>query len=351
MEVALTEALQAFDSGITAFKQRRIHDALKHFCHAENNGHDAEECCAYRWQCWMLLGDFENAWRESDRIAERSREGADCLWDGLPFAGKRVVIRCLHGYGDAIQFLRYAPLVRQSAARVIVETHPEMVSLLKGVPGVDSVITWADGNSLKRADWDQQSEVMELPRAFRTTIETIPLREPYIGISPEAVAQSRRHMGSSGKPKIGILWGSSGWNPARSLSLRQFVPILELEEFSFYSFQRGSAREELKSLPRHLTIQDTSSHSHSISDTAADLMNIDLLITVDTMAAHLAGALGVPVWTLLIHDSDWRWMLDREDSPWYPSMRLFRQPQAGDWASVMRRVAAELRSFGHRLSL
>jgi hypothetical protein len=323
-----------FRCGVANFSRRDLEPALRCFDQAERLGYDADRCAAYRWDCWMLLGEFENAWRESDRIAARGASGPHALWDGSPFTGKRVVIRCLHGFGDAIQFLRYARLVRQQAARVIVETHPEMVSILSRLPFVDHVTSWAD-SSLTRDDWDQQIEVTELPRAFRTTLATIPADIPYLDVSARCPAES-------GKPKVGLLWASSQWNPARSMRLAELVPLLELDGFSFYSFQRSQERGELTAIQSRFKIHDTADHSPDILDTAVDLMSMDLLITVDTMAAHLAGALGRNVWTLLPWEADWRWMVGMDDSPWYPTMRLFRQTAGADWGPVVDRVACEL---------
>ena len=342
MAPAITEGLETFTRALTLFRQRRIAESIPLFLAAEELGHNPDECAGCRWQCWMLLGDFERAWQESDRIASPA---GTTLWDGAPFTGKRVVIRCLHGFGDAIQFLRYAPMVRRHAAGVFVETHPELVRLFTNLPGVDSVITWAGGNPLPRTAWDQHVEVMELPRIFRTTLDTIPAPIPYLHVPPAAIARSRRHLPSGPKPNIGVLWASSMWNPARCLRLTDLLPVLRSPDYTFCSFQRGPAKAELSALPPALDLHDTATHSPDIQDTAADLLNLDLLITPDTMAAHLAGALGIPVWTLLIHESDWRWMLDRADTPWYPTMRLFRQPEPGDWTSVVRSVAAALPRF------
>jgi hypothetical protein len=287
----------------------------------------------------MLLGDFDRAWRESDAIAGRGTRTSEELWDAEPFDKKRVVIRCLHGYGDAIQFLRYAPMLRQVASRVTVQTHPEMVSLVKRMAGIDQVLTWSD--NLPRECWDQQIEVTELMRAFRTSVATIPAPVPYVKIGHEARRRSRANLGGTGRRKVGLLWASSGWNPARCMRLSDLSPLLELRDFDFYSFQRGAERPEPGDLDRY-RLHDTAVHSPEIVDTAADLVNMDLLITVDTMAAHLAGALGKPVWTLLPFEADWRWMLGRSDTPWYPTMRLFRQPEASDWKSVVESVAASL---------
>jgi hypothetical protein len=298
------------------------------------------EAAARRWENYMLQGKFEQAWVESDTITAQGEGGTLDLWDGLPFDGKRVVVRCLHGYGDAIQFLRYARPLKSRAARVIVETHPEMVSLIERLPFADDVITWARPHGIVRSDWDQQIEVMELPRAFRTTLATIPAEVPYFDIARRSRPRLPASFSTNESrcPKIGLLWASSGWNPARSMAFDDLQPLLDLKGFSFYSFQRGSEWNQLRG-----NVFDTAPGAPDILDTAQDLLEIDLLITVDTMAAHLAGALAAPVWTLLPVHADWRWMLDRDDSPWYPTMRLFRQSaQDAGWTCVVHRVREAL---------
>jgi len=292
----------------------------------------------------MLVGDFEAAWQESDSIAQRGSRGECELWDGKPFEGQRVYIRCLHGYGDAIQFLRYADPLRQLASSVAVQVHPEMVAVARRIRGIDTVVTWC--NDLPREAWDQQIEASELPRAFRTSLATIPRDIPYVHVAESAIASSRRHLGTSSKPRVGLLWASSNWDPTRCMRLTDLQPLLHSKDIELYSFQRGPERSELLQLDSASRVHDTALHSPGIIDTAADLMNMDLLITVDTMAAHLAGALGRPVWTLLPYEADWRWMLCRSDSPWYPTMRLFRQKTPGDWAPVVAEVAACLNQGG-----
>jgi hypothetical protein len=281
----------------------------------------------------MLLGRFEDAWLESDRINARGKPDPNRLWDGGSFSGNRVMIRCLHGFGDAIQFIRYAALVRREASRVLVQTHPEMVSLFGEMQFADNVVSW-DGDS---RDWDQQIEVMELARAYRTTVATIPSPAPYLRANP---ARSRIRRGPV--PRIGITWAASEWDTNRSLPLTHFLPIFDLNGVEFCSFQRGPRRSELLAMQAAYPIADVSGESKEIADTAADLMNMDLVITVDTMLAHLAGALGKAVWVLLPFQADWRWMLLRPDSPWYPTMKLFRQPASGDWQTPVRQIAQEL---------
>jgi len=328
------------------FDQRRIPEALASYDEAERLGSDPDRCASGRWNCWMLLGCFERAWQESDSIARRGAPDRHRFWDGLPFTGNRVILRCLHGFGDAIQFIRYAPMLRREAARLTVETHPEMLVLLRGADSVDEVITWTG----PARQWDQQIEIMELPRAFGATAETIPAQTPYLAVDRARLERSRQALGNFSRPKVGILWASSNWDPARSIPFPEFTPILKVAGLAFCSLQRGPELTELSSafhegILHEGILHDTSTHSPDIADTAADINNLDLVITVDTMVAHLAGALGKPVWTLLPFRADWRWMLDREDSPWYPSMRLYRQPSPGAWRPVIARVTRELRTY------
>jgi hypothetical protein len=293
----------------------------------------------------MLLGRFEEAWKESDAILARGLPDPNRLWDGLPFAGKRVVIRCLHGFGDAIQFLRYARIVREQAAHVAVQTHPQLVLLFQGAPFIDQATTWEDGPGLRHRDWDQQIEVMELPRAFRTTLTDIPNEIPYLFVDRRAAAGSPLAGRPRRRPRVGVLWEGGEWNPARNVPFPEILPVLSASDFEVYSFQRGEGREQLRASGLGDRICDLSGEGQDALYFAADLMHIDLLITVDTMAAHLAGALGRQVWVLLPFEADWRWMLDRADSPWYPTMRLFRQQKAGEWHAPVTQILRELASF------
>jgi|SRR5579871_4413588 len=325
-----------------AFSKRCITECLQLLHRAERAGYPPDECAAYRWQCWMLLGRFEDAWRESDAIVGRGQPDPNRLWDGRPFRGKRVIIRCLHGFGDALQFLRYGALLRREAASVLVQTHPQLVSLLRGASFVDDVTTWTDGPGFCPDDWDQQIEVMELTRAFRTTVDCIPADVPYLSVPPVFQRESCDRLGPKSCPRIGLLWAGGGWDDSRNVPLSELLPALDVRGLDLISFQRGTSRAELARLDPHGTVRDLSGDSPDVTHFAADLMHIDLLITVDTMAAHLAGALARPVWMLLPYQADWRWMLDRDDTPWYPTMRLFRQLTPGDWRGPVRKIAAAL---------
>jgi hypothetical protein len=290
----------------------------------------------------MLLGRFEDAWQESERIAARGQTDPVALWDGQPFTGKRVIVRCLHGYGDAIQFIRFGRWLKPDARRVIVQTHPELVSLLQHLPWADSVISW---DKEDRGSWDRQIEVMELPRLFRTNLTTIPNEAPYLRVPHWRIEQSRIPPRSRPGLRIGMQWESSQWDAARNVPFEKLVSIFGSGGSELFSFQRGEARVVLRDLPAGTVIADVSGVSPDIIEAAADLMRIDLLITVDTMLAHLAGALGRTVWMLLPYAANWRWMLGRRDTPWYPTMRLFRQSSPGDWDSALRAVKMELGAY------
>lgn len=304
--------------------QRRVDDAILLFNEAEFAECDPDLCAAGRWNCHMLNGDFESAWRESDFISRRGKPDPNRYWNGEPLEDKRVLIRCLHGLGDTIQFIRYAPLVRAIAHSVAIEAQPALVSLLAASGLADRVFTWGE----REPAWDAQVEVIELPRIFRTTLDTIPHRVPYLRAPAAALPRNAA-------PRIGVVWSASSYNPARSVPPEQISPLFDVPGANVFSLQFGPERLALDAPA--LCGADT-----DILTTAALVSQLDLVITVDTMMAHLAGALAIPVWTLLCHQSDWRWMLARDDSPWYPTMRLVRQSTPGDWRSTIKRVRADL---------
>ncbi len=279
----------------------------------------------------MLLGDFEAAWKESDAIACRGNPDPNRFWNGKSFTGQRVLIRCLHGLGDTIQFLRYAPLIRREARSLTIEVQPRLKPLIECSGLAENVITWGE----PEPEWDQQVEVMELPHIFRTTIESIPAAVPYLRL-PLAP-----RMEKAGLFRVALVWASSRFNAARSIPLEILSRICDGSNLEFYSFQGDPECEELAGCP--VRIHDWDEQTNSVLGAARSLGEMDLLITADTMMAHLAGALGRRVWTLLPYEADWRWMLNRSDSPWYPTMRLFRQTEPGNWEPVAEKVRSALR--------
>lgn len=317
----------------------RIQEALQLYETAEHAGYYADACSGGRWICHMLLGNFANAWLEGDAIAERGNPDPHRFWDGRPFQHRRVLIRCLHGLGDTIQFIRYAPLIRRHAQALVIEAQPALKLLLQQSRLADAVITWGE----QEPPWDQQIEIIELPRLFRTTLETIPNQVPYLDVpSAPAIAPY-----DGTRPlRVGVVWASSSYNPARSVPLTFMAQLFDADCTSFFSLQAGEERAQLK--PWSRIVADLYTGEACSVPTAEKLKTLDLVITVDTMIAHLAGALGRPVWTLLPFQCDWRWMVAREDSPWYPTMRLFRQPRPGDWQSVIQSVQRALEAVVSR---
>jgi hypothetical protein len=289
------------------------------------------------WMRHMRRGDFEAAWNVSDRVM-RARAGVPSthlprhfqyFWDGRRLDDKRVLVRCYHGLGDTIQFVRFMPMLRSRAREVVVWTQPKLIPLLRSVRGIDLLLRLHDG--APEVEFDTSVELMELPHVFRTTIETIPRDVPYLHVTPARLAPSSNIA-------VGLTWAAGEWDAHRSMPFALLEPLTNVSGIDWYVFQRGEALEER---PRSFgRISEGELH-----DEASLLAALDLMITVDTMTAHLAGALGVPVWTLLQEDPDWRWMDQREDSPWYPTMRLFRQTRAGDWTSLIDRVTAALEAF------
>jgi hypothetical protein len=316
-------------------QRMRVRQALRLFERAEQAHYDPDCCAAGRWDCHMLLGDFEAAWRESDSIASRGNPDPHRFWDGEPWGGRRVLIRCLHGLGDTIQFIRYAALLREEARRVTIEAQPTLKSLIEKARIADQVITWGE----PEPDWDQQIEVLELPRVFRTTMPSIPKRVPYLTISSDHQIPFEK----SRPLRVGVVWGSSSYNPERSIRLENLATVFAVPGASFFSLQAGPQQVELE--PWSSQVANLYDGSLSVLPIAKRLLTMDLVISVDTMLAHLAGAMGRPVWTLLPYRCDWRWMMKRRDSPWYPTMRLFRQARPGDWATVIHQIERDLRTL------
>jgi Flp pilus assembly protein TadD len=297
----------------------------------------------------LLRGDFATGWQSYEcRWHTRNLRGAvrnfpQPLWRGEPLAGARILLHAEQGMGDTMQFARYVPLVAARDATVILEVQPELLTLFAGMEGSSQVI--GRGDNLPEFAW--QSPLLSLPRAFGTELGTIPANIPYLRSSPSAVQEWSQHLQGDGL-RIGLVWSGNPLHvrdPQRSLALDQLRTLLAVNRTTFYSLQKGSAASQLLALPIETNLIDLGPRLEDFADTAAAIGNLDLVISVDTAVAHLTGALGKPVWVLLTHAPDWRWLLDRDDSPWYPTARLFRQPAPGDWCSVIDRVAGELQQL------
>jgi hypothetical protein len=328
-------------SAYLALEARALSDALVAFRQAELAGAPPDACAGGRWTAHMLEGNFAAAWRESDSIRRRGAPDPHRFWLGEDLQNRRVILRCLHGYGDAVQFLRYAPRLRALAANLVIEVAPAMVELAPLFDGVDAVSTW-DADAVAEHTWDVQAEVVELPYIFRTEASELPLAESYLRLPAEAVYRAGRVMGSSRHRRVGVVWAAGEWNRSRSIPLPLLQPVLECPGCEFWNLQGGTARREWRSGAEGPHFRDAAGCAENMLGLAAMISQLDLVITVDTLAAHLAGAMGKPAWVLLQYAADWRWMIGRCNSPWYPSLRLFRQPTPGDWSSPIRFVAGEL---------
>jgi hypothetical protein len=326
-------------------QHREIASALVAFDRAEADGAEPDRCCAGRWNAHMFAGNFAAAWRESDAIRAGGTHDPHRFWQGEDIAGKRVIVRCLHGLGDAVQMLRYLPLLRERCAQVVVEVPPRLLELTACFASADEVITWGDDAPAHAPAWDVQVEVMELPYLFLTVERDLPLATSYVHL-PAALRQGMSlAMGASPKPRVGIVWSASEWDLTRCLPIDCVARLTGIPGVEFWNLQGGAKHEEALHEPALADVRDASLLGDGVLTLAAIIEQLDLVITVDTLAAHLAGALGKPAWVLLQHAADWRWMHARNDSPWYPTLRLWRQSTPGDWRGMVEQVCFELKQW------
>jgi tetratricopeptide (TPR) repeat protein len=309
-----------------------------------------EHAWAHIYLGWShgLLGDLPKAWGEIAcffRLGSRRRYFEQPTWNGEQLDGRTVLLWMNAGLGDAIQMLRYAPLVKQRGGRVIMECHRSLIALFQRTEGVDEVV--ASGAPLP--PFDAQAPLSLLPCIFPTTVESIPGAVPYARVDPGLVRRWRQILSSDPQTRtIGLVWSGE---PLHSEARHRFAPLAafsclgNVPGVRYVSLQLGPAAIELLAPPPTLHVRQALVESMTIHETAAIVMNLDLVITVDTMMAHLAGALAKPVWTMLPYAADWRWLNDGDRSPWYPSMRLFRQRRWGDWHDVVVRMRAALETM------
>lgn len=302
----------------------------------------------------LLAGQFEQGWKEYEWrwktkfMAGSVRDFAAPLWRGDPIGGRTILLHAEQGLGDTLQFCRYAPLM-EADARIILEVQAPLARLLSRLAGVSGIAVRGEG--LPR--FDLHCPLMSLPLAFGTTLETIPAATPYVTADPALAAAWRDRLVGLDGTRIGLVWAGGQKQFAagalmdnrRSIALNVLGPLGEVSGASFVSLQKGGPSAEAADPPDGMVLHDVTADLHDFEDTAALIVNLDLVISVDTAVAHLAGALGKPVWLLNRFDTDWRWLLRRNDSPWYPTLRQFRQPSPGDWRSV----AAAARDALHQL--
>ncbi|MDX1486215.1 MAG: tetratricopeptide repeat protein [Alphaproteobacteria bacterium] len=294
----------------------------------------------------LLAGQYEEGWKWYEKrflskgYTTRKREFGQPLWTGEPLDGKTILLQTEQGFGDSIQFIRFATTVsEQYDGTIIVECQPKLKSLFSAVRGINTVV--AEGEKIP--DFDVQAPLMSVPYILGTTLQTIPEEIPYITAEnlPKPIQIQEKS-----SFKIGFLWAGSTMNKkgmVRTVEAAHFERLIGFRGTKFYSLQYGDTAKELRTSEAFNAVEDLSPYLSGFAETAAVLDQLDLIITIDTYLAHLAGAMGKPTWVLLPYSPDWRWLLDRTDSPWYPSLRLFRQPTAGDWDAVFCDVEDALR--------
>jgi hypothetical protein len=298
---------------------------------------------------WLLrYGRFREGWQkyEARYRTHANRHLRRCFtqprWDGEPLRGRTILLHAEQGLGDALQFVRYAPLVAARGGRVILELYAGIAPLVMKMPGVTQIVT--SGSVLP--PFDVHCSLLSLPLVFGTDLDSIPATVPYLAVPEDRIARWRARLGPRRALRVGIAWSGNPMHrddARRSIAFDTFSVLLtDRPEVEFHVVQtplRDADRAALQRLPH---VHGRFSKIMDFADTGALVSLMDIVITVDTSVAHLAGALDRPVWLLLAHLADWRWLLERDDSPWYPSFWLLRQPERGDWDSVLATAAQQL---------
>lgn len=332
--------------GVTLAEMKRFEEALASYDRAVTIQPDYAEAHYNESLCLLLTGDFERGWRKhewrwkTEQLMKKKRNYAQPLWLGSgDIAGKTILLHAEQGFGDTIQFCRYVPLVANCGARVILEVPRPLHALLTTLAASAHVVSGGD----LLPDFDMHCPLLSLPLAFGTRLDTIPQATPYLSVSSSTTLDWMRRIGPKRRPWIGLAWSG---NPAhkndykRSIRLNSLRPLLELDA-TFIGLQKDVRAED----PIALNFLHFGDSLGDFSETAALISNLDLIVSVDTSVAHLAGALAKPTWILLPFVPDWRWLLERNDSPWYSTVRLFRQDDTREWDNVITRVHAALREF------
>lgn len=299
-----------------------------------------------RW--YLIGGDLPSGFREMSAhlhsdLNKYRRDVPGEPWKGQPLQDKTLLLYEEQGFGDTIQFIRYAEMLAGRGCNVFVEVRPPLKQMISRVKGV----SWTFLRGDERPKYHYHASIMDLPRLMNTKLSNIPAKIPYMKPPPRLVEVWKEKLASdASKLKVGLCWfgrPTHDEDARRSMPAEMLLPLGQLKDrISFYSLQRQAPESALAKIREPLGLIDHTSRLNDFADTAALMMNLDLVISVDTSICHLAGAIGQPVWTLLNRAGEWRWLLDRDDSPWYPTMRLLRQKDASGWVSLMKRVCDEL---------
>jgi hypothetical protein len=324
--------LGQFDEAISAFRQAILlnpQNGLAHWSLALNLLRQADDA---GWD------EFEWRWIFNP-VASQKRNLGRPQWHGEPLNGRTILLHVEQGLGDMIQFVRYVPPVAAAGGHVVLECPAALERLFCDVPGVSRFI----GEGQPHGDFDVECSLLSLPLLLGTRFESIP-PAPYLAPQTELVERWKNTLPPrDGQYRVGLVWAgraTHGLDRRRSMALAQLAPLWKVPGVQFFSLQKGAAASQIAS--SDLELIDLTDQLNDLADTAAMMKNLDLVITVDTAPAHLAGAIGMPVWVLHAAIADWRWYANRDDSPWYASMRLFRQTRLNQWDNVVERVAAAL---------
>ena len=331
--------------GLLCERLGRVDEALARYARAQALKPDYADAHWHEALARLLLGDFEQGWRKYAwrwrRKATPPHTLAAPLWDGGELHGKTILLHCEQGHGDSIQFIRYAPLVKaKGAATVVLEGPKALARLFAGAHGVDDWISAGD----HLPPMDVHAPLLSLPALLGTMMDTIPAETPYLRADPDRVQAWRERLVALGGLKVGLVWRGNpahGADHARSLPPSVVAGLTGVAGISFVSVQQDARADELDAFPPGALYDAGPGLGHWV-DTAALITALDMVVSVDTAVAHLAGALGRPVWLMTPFAPDWRWLRHREDSPWYPTLRLFRQPAPAEWAPVLEAVRTAL---------
>ena len=358
------EALASFDrvvaldpGAVSAWHNRGViladlgrgSEAAASFEHAIALAPDSAEAHWNLSLCYLQMGQFEKGWalhgwqQKTTALGLEARDFSQPQWQGDALAGKTILLHADHGFGDAVQFVRYATEVARLGARVIVEVRKPLAGLVATIVGVDEVVV----RGAAVPAFDVHAPLSSLPAIFKMTADNVPGAAGYLRASDEKAAAWRGLLGEKTKPRVGLAWSGNPEhknNQNRSIALRETLGLLS-PGIEFLNLQKQLVAGDAAILAGRPDIRDFSGQLDDFSDTAVLVSLLDLVITVDTSIANVAGALGIPVWILLPANSDWRWMLGRNDTPWYASAKLYRQDRRGDWSATLARVKDDLQKL------
>jgi len=333
-----------FNLGNVLKDQHRVDEALAAYDRAIEMRPRFAEAHVHAAFALLLKGDYPLAWREYEwrwavpAFAGFAREFPRPVWDGGPLHGRTLLLHAEQGFGDTLQFARYAGVAARMGARVVLECQPALVRLMRSAAGVDAVVAFGE----PLPPFDFHAPLLSAPRLLGTTLKTVPRNVPYLAAEPALVGKWRKRLAGRPGLKVGIAWRGTAerrGNPARACPLAAFAPLIDNPRLRLFSLQKELPAED-RPLPEAIT--DLGPELADFADTAAAIAALDVVVSIDTAVAHLAGALGQPTLLMLSTAGDWRWLTKRTTSPWYPSIRVFRQGRPGDWPGVLKKVARAL---------